>query len=93
MSDPREWKKGTVMTFGRTVRVREEMSDIDWSVVRCRFHPRCLSPVVGLYAMPHGCVCWSDPVQALCAQHIISAESAGPITPIVERGGDDGERS
>jgi len=41
--------------------------------------------VVGIYAIPEGCWCFDDPVQALCLQHTISAQSNGPIYTIVSR--------
>jgi len=60
---------------------------IDWERLRCRFGHT--DPVVGLFLVPAGCVCWSDPVQALCRQHLITAESAGPIEAIVWREGEE----
>lgn len=48
--------------------------------IRCRFG--CDDPV-GIYHVPEGCICWRDPVQALCAQHFYKAESDGPVTLIV----------
>jgi hypothetical protein len=47
--------------------------------IKCRFG--CYHPV-GIYHVPEGCICWKDPIQALCAQHLITAESEGPITLI-----------
>jgi hypothetical protein len=53
--------------------------------IPCRFAERgCKSPAIGLYYIPLGCLCWPDPVQALCAQHAEKVESDGPITPIME---------
>lgn len=46
--------------------------------IKCRFG--CSHRVVGLYWMPKGCVCWPDQVQALCAQHAVSAEPIGDMT-------------
>lgn len=40
-------------------------------VIECRL---CGAPAVGIYYMPRGCACASDPMQALCAQHVHSAE-------------------
>ena len=37
------------------------------------------SPVAVIYA-PDGCNCSSEPVQALCMQHLVKVHSAGPIT-------------
>jgi hypothetical protein len=45
--------------------------------LKCRFG--CDAPVYGVYSVPKGCLCWDDPVQALCRQHFITAESAGHI--------------
>ena len=50
----------------------------------CRFG--CKSPSIGIYYVPEGCICWPDPVQALCAQHFINAESEGHIICIVKFG-------
>lgn len=47
----------------------------------CRFG--CKDPAAGIYYVPNGCICWPDPVQALCAQHIETAESVGPLYCIV----------
>lgn len=49
--------------------------------IKCRFG--CSDPV-GIYYVPEGCICWRDPVQALCPQHFYKAESEGPVTLIVE---------
>jgi hypothetical protein len=49
--------------------------------LRCRFG--CDAPV-GIFHVPAGCICWRDPVQALCMQHFVKAESTGPITCIVD---------
>jgi len=54
------------------------------SEVRCRFG--CANPV-GVYHVPEGCICWSDPVQALCAQHFLTAESNGPISLLLDLSG------
>lgn len=53
----------------------------DWKDVKCRFG--CDAPAVIVHA-PKGCICWRDPVQALCMQHLITAESTGPITVLVD---------
>jgi hypothetical protein len=60
---------------------------IDWDKLQCRF-PHA-APVVGLFQIPAGCLCWLDPIQALCRQHLITAESAGPIEVIVWREGEE----
>lgn len=57
---------------------REELAGL-----KCRFG--CDHPV-GIYSTPEGCVCWPDPVQALCAQHANEIESTGPVTLIIGRG-------
>jgi dCTP deaminase len=49
--------------------------------VPCRFG--CRAPAVGIFYVPEGCICWPDPVQALCAQHVVTAESIGPVREIV----------
>lgn len=42
---------------------------VDWDHLKCRHG--CAHPVVGLYRAPDGCLCFPDPVQALCGQHAI----------------------
>lgn len=49
--------------------------------VRCRFG--CEGPI-GIFHVPQGCICWDDPVQALCQQHFVTAESTGPITLLAD---------
>jgi hypothetical protein len=49
--------------------------------LKCRFG--CSSPVVAIIHAPQGCHCFSDPVQALCAQHALSIDG-GPVTPIID---------
>lgn len=51
--------------------------------VRCRFG--CDEPIYGVFHIPSGCVCWPDPVQALCWQHTEKAQSNGAITALVWR--------
>jgi len=49
---------------------------IDWSLLRCRFGGH--APAVALVATSSGCTCFPDDrIQALCAQHVISAEPLG----------------
>jgi hypothetical protein len=50
--------------------------------IRCRFGDH--APAVGIYWVPKGCICWPDPVQALCMQHFLTAESTGDIIRIVD---------
>lgn len=51
----------------------------------CRFSERgCKSPPVAVIHAPDGCQCWRDPVQAVCAQHLMSCESVGPIHMLVD---------
>jgi hypothetical protein len=51
------------------------------TAVECRFSILgCRGEAVGIFHVPLGCVCWVDPVQALCAQHLEKAQSQGPIT-------------
>lgn len=52
--------------------------------VRCRFG--CDDPVAIVYA-PEGCICWTDPVQALCAQHLAKIESTGEVIVLVKTTG------
>jgi hypothetical protein len=54
----------------------------DLAALTCRFG--CKSPVVGVFHVPAGCVCWRDPVQALCAQHANKVQSTGPITCLLD---------
>lgn len=49
--------------------------------IKCRFG--CENPI-GIYHVPDGCICWADPIQALCPQHLLTAESIGPIEVIVD---------
>jgi len=56
---------------------------IDWARLTCRHGDSGV--VVGLYAIPKGCWCFDDPVQALCLQHAIKAQSTGPIDVIASR--------
>jgi hypothetical protein len=48
--------------------------------IRCRFG--CPNPI-GIYHIPDGCVCWTDPVQALCSQHLTKVQSTGSINLIL----------
>jgi hypothetical protein len=53
-------------------------------MIPCRFTELgCKSPATAILYAPAGCICWSDPVQALCAQHIETLESNGPVTTIL----------
>jgi hypothetical protein len=51
--------------------------------VKCRFG--CEHPV-GIFWIPEGCVCWPDPVQALCEQHFVKVTSDGPVILIMALG-------
>lgn len=52
--------------------------------IPCRFaEVGCQSPATAIYHVPKGCVCWPDPVQALCDQHQVTIESEGSATRIV----------
>jgi hypothetical protein len=57
------------------------LKNIDFETLKCRFG--CDNPI-GIFHIPEGCVCWRDPVQALCMQHFVKAESTGPITIVVD---------
>lgn len=50
--------------------------------VPCRFG--CSDPVVAIVHAPAGCVCWSDPLQALCVHHLAKVQSSGPITIVAD---------
>lgn len=54
----------------------------DLAAIKCRFG--CDSPVVGIFHAPAGCICWRDPVQALCAQHAVTMESTGPVACVMD---------
>jgi hypothetical protein len=66
-----------------------------WDALRCRHggpehHAR--SPVVAIVSVPEGCVCWPDPVQALCQHHLDRLRDGGaiPVTIIAHRIEDEG---
>jgi hypothetical protein len=50
--------------------------------LKCRFG--CDAPVLGIFHMPQGCICWTDPIQALCEHHADRAQSVGPIECIAD---------
>jgi hypothetical protein len=50
--------------------------------LKCRFG--CSNPAVGVFHTPMGCVCFTDEIQALCAQHAEKVQSTGPITCILD---------
>lgn len=50
--------------------------------IRCRFG--CADPVVAIVHVPEGCVCWPDPVQALCMAHLAKVQSPGPISVAID---------
>ena len=59
---------------------------IDWDKLTCRFGcDPARNPVAGLYHAPDGCICYPDPVQALCAAHAIKGQQNNDMTPIIER--------
>lgn len=48
-------------------------------LIPCRFAEKgCRSPAAEVIYVPNGCLCWPDPVQALCEQHLETVESDGP---------------
>lgn len=49
--------------------------------IKCRFG--CKNPI-GIFYVPNGYISWKDPIQALCAQHFITAESEGNIKIIFD---------
>lgn len=60
-----------------------------WDSLRCRHggelhHAR--APVVAIVSVPHGCVCWPDPIQALCRQHLERLRDGGwPVRIVASR--------
>jgi hypothetical protein len=58
----------------------DKLPFVPLSDLKCRFG---CEHVVGIFYIPDGCVCWPDPVQALCGQHAIKSQSFGPIQLIV----------
>ena len=53
--------------------------------IPCRFLDRgCKHPAVAVYYLPAGCVCWKDPVQALCWQHVEKATDIGGMTKLAQ---------
>lgn len=70
---------------------------IDWDALRCRHggelhHAR--APVVAIVHVPEGCVCFRDPIQALCRQHFDRLRDGGsiPVRIIVSRVDEDEEQ-
>jgi hypothetical protein len=63
------------------------MDDViaDWEALKCRHG--CSSPVVGIYHAPNGCLCFPDPVQALCGQHAIKGMQNNEMTVLIARQG------
>lgn len=53
------------------------------AALRCRF-PMCSAPPEVVVHVPAGCWCWSDPIQALCGQHLLTLESVGPIDVLID---------
>lgn len=43
--------------------------EVQHDPVPCRFG--CRDAAVAIVHYQHGCHCWPDPVQALCAQHLV----------------------
>ncbi len=50
--------------------------------LKCRYE--CDDPPIGIYHTPEGCVCWPDPVQALCIHHAVRVQSEGSIDLLVD---------
>lgn len=57
-----------------------------WAQVKCKFG--CKDPVAAIAYMPEGCVCWRDPVQALCAHHLNRAQTNGSMSILVDLRGE-----
>lgn len=45
----------------------------------------CDGPIIGVYYMPSGCICFPDKVQALCAYHWhkICGQMLWPVIPLI----------
>ena len=52
--------------------------------IPCRFG--CTDGAVGLFYLPEGCVCFKDPVQALCIYHAIRSTPHGSFEMIARWG-------
>src|SRR5262245_47914321 len=52
------------------------------AALKCRHG--CDAPVRAVVYASEGCLCFTDPVQALCAQHYEKMASAGPIEMVVD---------
>lgn len=71
---------------------RADLPDIDQAricpdcpPVACRFADKgCKDPAYAVFYMPDGCVCYKDPVQALCQQHIATMETIGSALLLLE---------
>jgi hypothetical protein len=59
---------------------------MNWHMLRCRFG--CDHPVAGLYFAPFGCICFPDPVQALCSQHAVKGLQNNDMVLLIERPSD-----
>jgi hypothetical protein len=54
-------------------------------LIACRFAATgCRSPAAEIVYVPEGCICWRDPVQALCEQHLITLETSGPAATLLD---------
>lgn len=54
-------------------------------MIPCRFAEiGCASPAAEIVYVPAGCICWPDPVQALCEQHLLTLETAGPTSTLLD---------
>lgn len=59
------------------------LNEEEIKTVRCRFG--CTDMPIGIYHVPEGCICYRDPIQALCAHHFSRAQSEGHIIWLIAR--------
>lgn len=57
---------------------------VDGRPLPCRL---CDAPATGIVYAPLGCACAPDPVQALCPQHLLSAEPIRGMWMVYPSGG------
>lgn len=61
------------------------MALMNWESLKCRH--RCSSAVVAIVHAPQGCWCFPDPIQALCAQHVIKGMQNNDMSTLLTRPG------
>jgi len=57
-------------------------ADLDWVALRCLI---CGAPVAGVYYLSRGCAVYSDRIQPLCQQHVISSTPIESFDVIAKR--------